>query len=431
MPISPSGRLTRPLRRLTGALLLVAGSMAPVAAGEFFPAGDGSDTNNADLLGDPAISCASCASAVPAEWDAPPFDLDWSLALRGAYVNTAAGSYLQGVAAPSVTLTREFLRGGFEVTADAEISRSTIENFRIGAVRLGASGTYQLDEATGLAGNLDLAITRDSVASLGSSPTILRKPLTLSGSADGSITHAFGAFVVTGSLNASRTMYEPTLLVGPVVQDNGHQNNWVAGGGLRLGYRVTPILTAFIDGSAAYQTYDAPSPTYLVKLDAYDLEGRVGLSGAWGSVWEAEASVGYGMRRFVDPSLGQAGALLTDASVTFRPNETLELVGALTTTFDAPGADTLGYARLRQAVSGDLRYRVNPWLSLRASADAYNSQLIGTASTERGVGAGLGADYLLNEHTTLSADYAYAWREANPNPAEDEHRVTLGVTFSR
>ena len=43
--------------------------------------------------------------------------------------------------------------------------------------------------------------------------------------------------------------------------------------------------------------------------------------------------------------------------------------------------------------------------------------------------AGVGADYLLNEFTTLTADYAYSYSEAPPNPPEDAHRVTVGVTF--
>jgi hypothetical protein len=413
------------------AAALLATALTPAFAEEFNPLGDGSDTNNEDLLRDPTTGCENCEPNPPTDFSAPFFDVDWSLALRGSYVNTDTGEYLQGTAIPSVTLRHEFLRGSYEFKADAEIVRSTIEDFRLGAVRAGVAGTYQLDEVTNLAGAADFSLTRDSAATVGVPPTVLRKPLTLNGSVAGSVEREFGSFVVTGSAFGSRTMYEPTLLVGPVVQDNSHMNNYLAGAGLRVGYRVTPILTAFVDGSAAYQVYDAASPDYLVKLDAADLEGRVGLSGEWGEVWAAEASIGYGLRRFADPMLGQAAAMLYDASLTFRPDETLEFVGALTTTFDAPGVDTVGYARLEHAAAADVSYRVNPWLTLRGSAGAYYARLVGTAEFERGISAGVGADYILNEFTTVTADYGYAWDEASPDPAEDEHRVTLGVTFSR
>jgi hypothetical protein len=413
-------------------VLLVATAMTPAALAEDFnPLGDGSESNNEDMFRDPTTGCENCEPDPPSDFSEPPFDIDWSLALRGSYVNTDTGEYLQGVAIPSVTLTHQFLRGTYQVNADAEIYRSTIEDFRIGAVRAGAAGTYQLDELTTLAGAADVALTRDSAATVGVPPTVLRQPLTFDGNLAGSVEHDFGPFVVTGRGYGSRTMYEPTLLVGPVVQDNGHLNNWVGGGGLRVGYRVTPILTVFVDGDASYQAFDAVDPTLLVKFDAADFQGRAGLSADWGETLQAETSIGYGLRRFTDPSLGQVAAVLYDASVTFRPDETLVLNGALGTTFDGPAIDTGGVARLDYAATGDVAYRVNPWLSLRATAGAYYALLVGTPDYERGVSAGVGADYLLNEHTTLSADYGYAWDEASPGPAEDEHRVTLGVTFSK
>ena len=60
--------------------------------------------------------------------------------------------------------------------------------------------------------------------------------------------------------------------------------------------------------------------------------------------------------------------MLYDASLTFRPDETLDIRGAFTTNFDAPGADTGGTARHRVRGVADVAYRVNPWLTLRATA---------------------------------------------------------------
>src|SRR5690606_14228561 len=107
----------------------------------------------------------------------------------------------------------------------------------------------------------------------------------------------FGQFVVSGRGNASRTVFGVTMLVDSSTVDNSDQSNFTAGGGLRLGYRVTPILTAFVDGSVGHQWYDAVSPTYHVTLDATDYEVRTGVSAKWNETLEAETSIGYGLRR--------------------------------------------------------------------------------------------------------------------------------------
>jgi len=411
-------------------LALAFGPAAFALAGDFNPLGDGSDFNNADLVRDPTTGCENCEPNPPHEWGDPFFDVDWSLALRGAYVQSSGASYFEASAVPSVTLSHQNLRGGYEFTANAEVTRSTIEDFRIPSATAGFSGEYRLDAVTEAKGSAAFTASRASAAAPGVTG-IEVQPLVLDASGEASISREFGQFVLTGTLDGSRTSYGETILSGGIPADNSHQSNWRAGAALRLGYRVTPILTAFVDGRVGYQQYDAASPTYLVKFDAADYEGRVGLSGKWNEMLEAEASVGYGQRRFVDASFGSAASMLYDASVTFRPDETLEIRGAFETTFGAPGPDSGGTARLQYAATGDLAYRVNPWLRWRASAGWMQAQLIGTATTENGHDAGLGADYLLNEHTTLTADYAYSYRETTPNPGEDSHRVTLGVTFSR
>lgn len=367
----------------------------------------------------------------PHEGGDPWFDLDLSLSLRGAYVQSGSGSHYEAIAVPAIVLQHETLRGGYEFSGSAEISRSTIEETRLGALRAGFSGDYQLDSDTAVAGTLDLALTRDSAAEPGTSPTVAAEPQVFSGDGEIEVERALGQFVVAGRARASRTIYGPTRLIDMTEVDNTHQSNWIAGGGLRLGYRVTPILTAFIDGSVDHQWYDAVSPVYLLPFDATDYQARAGLAANWNGILEAEASLGYGLRRFVEPSLGEASSLLYDASVTFRPDETVEIGGAFTTTFGAPGPDSGGTARLEYAAAADVAYRVNPWLKLRAYADWFHAQLVGTADTDTGYSAGAGADYLLNEHMVLTADYVFSHGEATPDPPTDEHRVTLGVTFKR
>jgi hypothetical protein len=426
------GRLPRIWSFAAAGLVLVATIQAAVAGDESFnPLGDGSVTTNEDMLRDPTTGCENCIPNPPHEWDDPWYDLDWSLAFRGAYVHTSTGSYFEAIANPSLSFTHEFLRGSYAFSASAEVSRSSIEDLRLGAIRGSFAGEYRIDESTTAAGTMNLALTRASSSVPGTMPTIAVQPLVFTGDAGAEIEREFGPLVVSGRAEATRTVYGPTTMIDSSVVDNSHQNTWLLGAGLRLGYRVTPILTAFVDGSIDHQRYDEASPTYLVRLDATDYEGRVGVSANWHEILEAEASVGYGLRRFNDPMFADASSILYDAALIFRPDETLDIRGAFTTTFGAPGANTSGSARLEYAARGDIGYKVNPWLKLRATAGWRYAELIGTADTERGHNAGVGADYLLNEFTTLTADYDYSFGQSTPNPAQDQHKVTLGITFSR
>jgi hypothetical protein len=148
-------------------------------------------------------------------------------------------------------------------------------------------------------------------------------------------------------------------------------------------------------------------------------------------VLEAEASIGLGLRRFAAPGFGEVVSTLYDAKLTFRPDETVELGGTFSTNVGAPGPDSGGLARVEYAAAADASYQLNTWVKLRASVGWQHALLVGTTTTETGYNAGAGLDYLLNEFATLTADYGYRRDETTPDPAEEEHRITLGVTFSR
>ena len=403
--------------------------MAPATAGDFATSGDGSGSNNPNLLG--GGGCENCSYAAPPhEWDVP-FNADWSLSLRGAYVIDDEDAYFEALVVPRVTLQHDTLRGGYSVEAEAELAKTSLEEYRLEAVRLRLEGAHALDAATDLSGELALELSQDSPGAPGQPTGIDAAPVVLAGDAGIAAERRFGQFVVGVRGEAGRTVYGPTTLAGGGEEDNSAQNNWTAGGGLRLGYRVTPLLTAFVDGSVGYQRYDAPSPAYDVALDAADYEVRAGLAANWNQVLEAEASVGLGLRRFAEPALGEVTTTLYDASLTYRPDETVALTAALSTSFDAPGPDTGGTARIEHEATASASYQVNPWLRLRASAGWEQAELVGIEGSESGYSFGSGLDYLLNQHTTLTADYDFAHAETDTTPGEDEQRVTLGVTLSR
>jgi hypothetical protein len=134
-----------------------------------------------------------------------------------------------------------------------------------------------------------------------------------------------GVFEADLRTSAGRTVYGETTYDDASTSSNDFQNITVAGVGGRLGYKLTPTVTAFIDGEADYEAYDEASPSLLVKLDNMTYEARAGLNAKLLTVLELEGSLGLGHRDFGDGSLNDFTAVLYDAKAILRPDETLTL----------------------------------------------------------------------------------------------------------
>lgn len=401
----------------------------PAAAGEFNPLGDGSDTNNADLTGDPATACANCRATPPYEWGDAPYDLDWSLGLRGGITDDGTGTTptYELMALPSVTLRHETIRGGYDVGLSGELSYEVDGNARIDSIIGTAGGTYELDALTTLAGRGNIAVSQDDP----DAPNVASEPVVISGDGEVSASRDLGAFNLAVRGRAGREVYGETVYVDNSTSSNDFQNTTAYGAGARLGYELTPGLVAFVDTEADYLAYDQPSPSLLVKLDNVTYAGRGGLSARFSETLELEGSLGIGYTDFSDGTLTDFSAVLYNAKAVFRPDETLTLTGAFTTTISQPGTTSGATAKLTYAATGEVAYQVNAWLKLRADAQWSEAHYQGIDNDEYKWGLGAGADYLLNEHTDLTADYSFLRTEKTPDPATDEHQVTLGVKFHR
>ncbi len=362
-------------------------------------------------------------SVAAAELDAPPFEIDWSLALRGALVEGTTGSSYELQALPSASVTGVTLRGGYSVTLDAEISRRNENEVRLGSVTLGAEGSYQLDEVTSLEGGVELAISQDDADGGGFADTVAAAPVVVEGDATAQVTRDLGFLEVTLRGSVGRSVTGETLNEDNSTIDNEDRNVSTTGAGGRIAVRLTPAVKAFVDADARYDFYDVVSPSLLVKQDGVTYAARAGLSAEFGETLELQGSVGLGRRDFTEDTIEDFSAALYDASLTFRPSETLSVTGTLATTVSA--------SQVEYAATAEARYLVSPWLRLRGSAGFDHAELAGSDDTDSGWQAGLGADYLFNRHTDLTADYRYSREGSSTGPETEEHWVALGVTFHR
>lgn len=427
-----------PVRRrpLSTALLLVtllATGFAVPALGGGLPRapGDGSSTNNGDLLHAIPTACAYCAA--PVEWT-PASPLDWSLSLRGAITTDGEVARYELVAVPDVRLVQETLRGGYELGASAEIGYAPdTGSTRIGGLGLDGRMTHRFDAVTSTELTGRLALSQDDPSAPGVGDGVAAAPIVATATLGGSMRRDFGPFDAEARWSLGRTLNGDTEFTNGTSASNSYQDVIEAGVGGRVSLRLAPGLRAFVDGTIDRQLHDAASPSLGLPLDNRTYALRGGFTTRLGGGLEGEASLGYGWCDFEADGLADFGRVLYGAKLTARPDETLALSAALDTRIEGPGNAVGARAKIVYAVTAAAEYRVNPWLGLRGSAGWSQAHLLGADLDEFSWSAGAGLDYRLSEQLKASLDYGFTSTLTEPVPAEakDEHRLSVGLTLSR
>lgn len=402
--------------------------------------GDGSATNNSDLLRG-AYECGSqCAfnatprgtpGMAPGEPFNPPFDIDWSVALRASYVQQDGVGRYETAIVPAVTLTRAGLRSSFVLDGEAELVKPQDTVLRLAALRLAYAGEYGLDSVTNIASAGELTIEQAAPYDPSNLAGTATSPRVTSGEVVTTLTRDIGIAYLGLRGTVGRETYGETVLADGTVIDNTASNTTYYGAGLRVSHRLTPIVTAFADGSVTFVSYDTVVPAAPVTLDGTDYVLRGGLSAKRGTTLELEGSIGVALRRFEDASLADVRAVLYDASLIFRPNETLTLSATLGSSIGAPGPTGSGTASVEHTARAEAQYKVNSWWSLNGFASWRRETAVAAAEAETGYSVGAGSAYQLNRHVALTADYAFSQLTADGAAPVDTHRATVGVKVSR
>ena len=411
-----------------------ASAVVMAALGGFAPAvlaaGEGSFTDNPALLSGPVRVCPDCAKT-PSEPVDPWLDLDWSIALRGAMTAEDGAARTEVLIVPEARLVHQSLRGGYDIGADAELAVNVDGNARISSLNFTAEGTHALDSVTEISGSAELALSQEDPNGPDQPANLESTPLVIEGSAELGITRTFGLAEIGLRGTLGRAVTGETVFDDKSTADNSYLDRSRAGIGGRFGWRLAPFATAWIDGEAEYEFYDKLSPSLLVKLDNWTYSGKLGATVQLRGPTELEGAVGLVWRDYADPSLDDFSAMLYEASVSHKPDETVTLTAGLTTTLSSPEAGSSATARLTYAGTTTAEIAVNSWLTARSSAGASLARPMGAGSDEQSWNIGAGLDWLVNPNTDITADYRFTQTLAEPDPPEDEHRVTLGVTLHR
>ena len=373
----------------------------------------------------------AAAQDVPREAIGPFFDIDWSVALRGGYSSdNINGPRYEAIVAPEVTLSREGERDAASLTTGAELSIDQNKTVRVDDLHLNAASRFDLDELTQLNGGLDLSMTQASPYDPSLPANTAMAPREITGTATGAVTRKFGQFDATATLTGTRFVEGPTTLLDHSTIDNTDQSYWLGSGDLRVGYEMTPLLSVFADGEYSYQKFDAASPSLGQFLNGHTYTLRGGLSYTQPGTLTAEASVGRAWLDYDAASITDNAAWVYKASLSFTPDETLTLVGALDTSL-GPSSDDIGDTDAAYTLTGTAKYQVNPWLTLRGSAALDRTVTQGSGAIAWGYSAGAGFDLATSRHVAWTADYLFSHDESTGDPMRNTHAVTLGVKLKK
>src|SRR3569623_872823 len=352
----------------------------------------------------------------------PLIDLNWSLGLRGSYTNdSAAGSLFEGEVAPEVSLPRHYLGGDASIGAGGAVSVDQNKNIRITDTHANAASSFTLDEFTQLKGAIDLSTVVRSPFDTSLPANTAIPPRDSTGTVTGSAERKLGQFDFTGTLVGTRFIAGPTTLDAASPVDNDDQSYWLGSATLRTGFEFTPKISLFVEGNDAITRYDAPNPGLGIFLNNQTLTLRGGVSYTQPGTFVAEASVGRGFINYADPSLTARQAWVTNGTLTFTPDETVELVGALDTSI-GPSATDAGDTDVGYTLSGSAKYLVNPWLPQRGTASFDHIITLGSNDTDDTVSAGTGLEFANTKHSTWSVDYLFSRDQATGLPATNTHK---------
>jgi hypothetical protein len=123
-------------------------------------------------------------------------------------------------------------------------------------------GSYASNTITG--GQAGLSLVPEASLTLAGGSSLSR---VLDGTIRSSVTQDFDKIDLKLTLDGRRLAKGPTTLDDLSTIDNANESYWEGGATLRVGYEITPLLSAFVEGEASVQKFDAPSPTLLEYLD--------------------------------------------------------------------------------------------------------------------------------------------------------------------
>jgi len=198
-------------------------------------------------------------------------------------------------------------------------------------------------------------------------------------------------------------------------------------GGLRVGYDVSSLTSLFAEADVNRRDHRQPVDVNGFLRGSEGYAAVVGLRMSNGSKLSGELSAGYRIQNPDDPTLADVEGVSIDAGLDWQASALTRIsLDARTRLGETTLAGSAGY--VSRSAGLEIEHRMGRNLVLNAGLNYTRNEFAGTGLVEQTYDAGIGLDYLLNRHTTLSAD-AQHLRFVSTDPGEDytANTVMLGV----
>ncbi|MBX3499518.1 MAG: outer membrane beta-barrel protein [Alphaproteobacteria bacterium] len=219
---------------------------------------------------------------------------------------------------PGVTVDSDWDEHAFQFYALGELARlasNSSENYE--AFQVGARGRFDINDELAVNGEAEFARIRLGRGQPGSV-----------GPGINSVVHQFTTGLsVTYNGDPLYVRFGPRFQRVTYVQGDGginqDYNSFEFGG--RIGYKITPELSVFIDPSYQWVRYDQQTDPFGFQRNSHGFDIRAGVAYDITQTITAELGLGYFRRKFSDPRLAPISGLSALARLYWNPTDTISI----------------------------------------------------------------------------------------------------------
>ncbi len=276
------------------------------------------------------------------------------------------------------------------------------------AASLEARGRYDFSKRTNVEVLVSTALSQEARSAPNADDAARNRTNIVTTRAATSFNHRFNRLAVQLRGGISDVDYgRGTTITGSAI-DNRSRNFEQRDTGGRVTWEFTPTLFAFTDVALNDRHY-ATTPVDGIKRDSWGYRAVTGISfGNVGRIWRGELGVGFGAQTPGDARILSTSGVIVDANLAYRASELTSLLFTARTDFN--DSTTVGQSgSLARTAGVELRHAFRRHLIATAAVTHTMTDYQGVSLRERDTTANLGAEYFLNQTTTLYSRYSHTW----------------------
>lgn len=248
--------------------------------------------------------------------------------------------------------------------------------------------------------------------------------------ASASLTHLFGTWRGTASIDGGRTTYgSAELSNGTFVSlSDRNENNYTIA--LRAGLETGSAYRPFVEGDFGQIIYDETLDASGFDRSSRTYGLRAGVATDFGEKLTGEVAVGYAQRDIDDSRLEPIKAFTVDGFATWSPRRGTDVLMGLSTSLeDSTTANEPG--SVYYAATAEVTHRLRTTVEASASGFIGWRDYVGTTPNQIVAGAGAGLTWWLNRYFAVEGGATYQRTFNDGGTEEDDLFVGVGVRMQR